>query len=158
MRLLSAKSKSVCEKKLKESDNKQKRGMYIEEGAFTEEVLLSYFFCNGEERFATSIMWTKYSMLKSILNVHKVLMTSKYGKLTPHSKVASRNYKPKKANILEINQIEEFLIKASYGEYLQGKVENAVNTNNLYIELCMSNSLQLAKIMGVASTLFQSVL
>ncbi|KAJ8913110.1 hypothetical protein NQ315_000567 [Exocentrus adspersus] len=52
-----------------EFDNwRKKRG--LGEGAITEEVLLAYFF-NVEKLFAASSMWTKYSMLKSMLKVHK---------------------------------------------------------------------------------------
>ncbi|KAJ8917633.1 hypothetical protein NQ315_000117 [Exocentrus adspersus] len=91
------------------------------EGAITEEVLLAYFF-NVEKHFAASSMWTKYSMLKSMLKVHKGIDISKYDKLTSYLKVGSRKYKTKKAKILERNQIEEFLKKAPDVEYLQVKV------------------------------------
>ncbi|KAJ8917625.1 hypothetical protein NQ315_000108 [Exocentrus adspersus] len=74
----------------------------------TEEVLLAYFF-NVEKHFAASSMWTKYSMLKSMLKVHRGIDISK-------------KYKTKKAKILERNQIEEFLKKAPDVEYLQVKV------------------------------------
>ncbi|KAJ8916728.1 hypothetical protein NQ315_013932 [Exocentrus adspersus] len=111
LRLLPAKSKRVYEKEMVEFDNwRKKRG--LGEGAITEEVLLAYFF-NVEKHFAASSMWTKYSMLKSML---------KYGKLTSYLKVGSRKYKTKKAKILERNQIEEFLKKAPDVEYLQVKV------------------------------------
>ncbi|KAJ8912503.1 hypothetical protein NQ315_000679 [Exocentrus adspersus] len=86
-----------------------------------EEVLLAYFF-NVEKHFAASSMWTKYSMLKSMLKVHKGTDISKYGKLTSYLKVESRKYKTKKAKILERNRIEEFLKKAPDVEYLQVKV------------------------------------
>ncbi|KAJ8921370.1 hypothetical protein NQ315_002986 [Exocentrus adspersus] len=114
---------NVCryEKKMVEFDNwRKKRG--LGEGAITEEVLLAYFF-NVEKHFAASSMWTKYSMLKSMLKVHKGIDISKYGKLTSYLKVGSRKYKTKKAKILERNQIEEFLKKAPNVEYLQVKVE-----------------------------------
>ncbi|KAJ8918312.1 hypothetical protein NQ315_008005 [Exocentrus adspersus] len=69
LRLLPAKSKRVYEKEMVEFDNwRKKRG--LGEGAITEEVLLAYFF-NVEKHFAASSMWTKYSMLKSMLKVHK---------------------------------------------------------------------------------------
>ncbi|KAJ8912509.1 hypothetical protein NQ315_015593 [Exocentrus adspersus] len=120
LRLLLAKSKRVYEKEMVEFDNwRKKRG--LGEGAITEEVLLAYFF-NVEEHFAASSMWTKYSMLKSMLKVHKGIDISKYGKLTSYLKVGSRKYKTKKAKILERNQIEEFLKKAPDVEYLQVKV------------------------------------
>ncbi|KAJ8914895.1 hypothetical protein NQ315_016047 [Exocentrus adspersus] len=109
--LLPAKSKRVYEKEMVEFDNwRKKRG--LGEGAITEEVLLAYFF-NMEKHFAASSMWTKYSMLKSMLKVHKGCHISKY--------VESRKYKTK-AKILERNQIEEFLKKAPDVEYLQVKV------------------------------------
>ncbi|KAJ8910398.1 hypothetical protein NQ315_010459, partial [Exocentrus adspersus] len=105
LRLLPAKSKRVYEKEMVEFDNwRKKRG--LGEGAITEEVLLAYFF-NVEKHFAASSMWTKYSMLKSMLKVYKV---------------ESRKYETKKAKILERNQNEEFLEKAPDVEYLQVKV------------------------------------
>ncbi|KAJ8910471.1 hypothetical protein NQ315_015606 [Exocentrus adspersus] len=120
LRLLPAKSKRVYEKEMVEFDNwRKKRG--LGEGAITEEVLLAYFF-NVEKHFAASSMWTKYSMLKSMLKVHKGIDISKYGKLTSYLKVGSGKYKTKKAKILERNQIEEFLKKAPDVEYLQVKV------------------------------------
>ncbi|KAJ8914177.1 hypothetical protein NQ315_015950 [Exocentrus adspersus] len=120
LRLLPAKSKRLYEKEMVEFDNwRKKRG--LGEGAITEEVLLAYFF-NVEKHFAASSMWTKYSMLKSMLKVHKGIDISKYGKLTSYLKVGSRKYKTKKAKILERNQIEEFLKKAPDVEYLQVKV------------------------------------
>ncbi|KAJ8913496.1 hypothetical protein NQ315_013876 [Exocentrus adspersus] len=77
LRLLPAKSKRVYEKEMVEFDNwRKKRG--LGEGAITEEVLLAYFF-NVEKHFAASSMWTKYSMLKSMLKVHKGIDISKYG-------------------------------------------------------------------------------
>ncbi|KAJ8918175.1 hypothetical protein NQ315_014041 [Exocentrus adspersus] len=119
LRLLPAKSKRVYEKKMVEFDNdnwRKKRS--LGEGAITEEVLLAYFF-NVEKHFAASSMWTKYSMLKSMLKVHKGNDISKYGKLTSYLKVGSRKYKTKKAKIPERNQIEEFLKKAPDVEFLQ---------------------------------------
>ncbi|KAJ8918304.1 hypothetical protein NQ315_014174 [Exocentrus adspersus] len=119
LRLLPAKSKRVYVKEMVEFDNwRKKRG--LGEGAITEEVLLAYFF-NVEKHFAASSMWTKYSMLKSMLKVHKGIDISKYGKLTSYLKVGSRKYKTKKAKILERNQIEEFLKKAPDVESLQVK-------------------------------------
>lgn len=113
-------------------------------------MLLSYFF-NVEKRFAASSVWTKYSMLKSTLKVHKGIDISKYGKLTSYLKAESRNYKPRKAKILERNQIEKFLKEAPDEEYLQVKVGNTrCQYFNVYIELFILNSLQVATIMGVA--------
>jgi len=54
--------------------------------------------------------------------VHRSIDILKYGKLTSYLKSASRNYKPKRAKILEREQIEEFLRKAPDQEYLQVKV------------------------------------
>lgn len=60
-------------------------------------------------------------MLKSILKEHKGINISKYDKLTSYLKAGSKNYKPKKAKILERNQIEE-LKKAQDENYLQDQV------------------------------------
>ncbi|KAJ8918237.1 hypothetical protein NQ315_014107 [Exocentrus adspersus] len=117
--LFSGEKQKVWRKEMVEFDNwRKKRG--LGEGAITEEVLLAYFF-NVENHFAASSMWTKYSMLKSMLKVHKGIDISKYGKLTSYLKVGSRIYKTNKAKILERNQIEEFLKKAPDVEYLQVK-------------------------------------
>ncbi|KAJ8918310.1 hypothetical protein NQ315_014180 [Exocentrus adspersus] len=100
LRLLPAKSKRVYEKEMMEFDNwRKKRG--LGEGTITEEVLLAYFF-NVEKHFAASSMCTKYSMLKSMLKVHKV---------------GSRKYKTKKAKILEGTQTENFLKRPPRGEF-----------------------------------------
>ncbi|KAJ8913487.1 hypothetical protein NQ315_013867 [Exocentrus adspersus] len=101
LRPLPAKSKRMYEKEMVEFDNwRKKRG--LGEGAITEEVLLAYFF-NVEKHFAASSMWTKYSMLKSMLKLD-------------HENIKRRRQR------LERNQIEEFLKKAPDVEYLQGKV------------------------------------
>ncbi|KAJ8911540.1 hypothetical protein NQ315_012793 [Exocentrus adspersus] len=118
LRLLPAKSKRVYEKEMVEFDNwRKKRG--LGEGAIIEEVLLAYFF-NVEKHSAASSMWTKYSMLKSMLKVHKGIDISK-------------KYKTKKAKILERNQIEEFLKKAPDVEYLQVKDISDVQDKGSYL-------------------------
>jgi len=62
-------------------------------------------------------------MLKSILKVHRSIDILKYGKLTSYLKSSSRNYKPKRAEILKREQIEELRTEKSTGSgILQVKV------------------------------------
>ncbi|RZC33653.1 hypothetical protein BDFB_014932, partial [Asbolus verrucosus] len=61
-------SKDAYEKEFEEFNAwRKKRGVTL----ITENVLLAYFF-NVKKRFAASSMWTKYSMLNSLLKA-KVL-------------------------------------------------------------------------------------
>ncbi|KAJ8912196.1 hypothetical protein NQ315_003800 [Exocentrus adspersus] len=105
LRLLPAKSKRVYEKEMMEFDNWRKK-MCLGEGAITEEVLLAYFF-NVEKHFAASSTWTKYSMLKSMLKVHKGIDISKYeGKYTGEKP----NRRMRKAPDVEYLQVKVALI------------------------------------------------
>jgi hypothetical protein len=67
-------------------------------------------------------MWTKFSMLKATLKVHRNIDISKYSKLIVFLKSKSRTYKPKKAKILESEHIKQFLKEAPDEKYLMVKV------------------------------------
>ena len=84
------------------------------------EVLLSYFL--NLKKYAISSMWSKYSMLKAAIKVHKNIDIGKYSKLTAYLKSESRGYKAKKAAVLERAHVEEFLTRACDKEYLMIKV------------------------------------
>jgi hypothetical protein len=66
-------------------------------------------------------MWTKFSMLKATLKVHRNIDISKYSKLIVFLKSKSRTYKPK-AKILESEHIKQFLKEAPDEKYLMVKV------------------------------------
>lgn len=118
LNLLPAKSKDVYNKEFADFNNwrASKRVEII-----NEDVLLSYFL-NVRKKSASSSLWKKYSMLKSTLNVYKNIDISKYGKLIAFLKSESRAYKPKKAQVLEKEHIEQFLKEAPDCDYLMMKV------------------------------------
>jgi hypothetical protein len=117
--LLLWKSKDAYEKVFVEFNNwKEKNGV---KGAINKEVLLAYFY-NVNKKFAVSSMWTKFSMLKATLKVHRNIDISKYSKLIAFLKSKSRTYKPKKAKILESEHIKQFLKGAPDEKYLMVKV------------------------------------
>ncbi|KAJ3655697.1 hypothetical protein Zmor_014817 [Zophobas morio] len=86
-----------------------------------EEILLSYFL-NLKKKYAISSMWSKYSMLKAAIKAHKIIDIGKYSKPTAYLKSESREYKAKKAAVLERAHVEEFLTRACDKEYLMTKV------------------------------------
>lgn len=118
LQLLPAKSREHYEKVFSEFNEwKEKRGVMT----INEEVLLSYFL-NLKKKYAISSMWSKYSMLKAAIKVHKNIDIGKYSKLTAYLKSESRGYKAKKAAVLERAHVEEFLTRACDEEYLMIKV------------------------------------
>lgn len=120
LELLPRKSKEAYEKEFAEFINwKEKRGCVT--SVITEELLLAYFL-NISKRYASSSSWTKYSMLKTTLKVHRNIDIAKFSKLTAFLKSQSRTYKPKKAKILEEEHIKQFLQKAPDTKYLMMKV------------------------------------
>jgi hypothetical protein len=83
--------------------------------------MLSYFL-NIKKKYAASSMWSKYSMPKTTIKIHKNIDLSKYGKLTAFLKSVSKGYKVKKSKVLERKHIEEFLTGAPDEQCLMFKV------------------------------------
>ncbi|KAJ3662264.1 hypothetical protein Zmor_006620 [Zophobas morio] len=54
-------------------------------------------------------MWTKYSMLRAALKLHENADISQYGRLIAFLKKESKNHKPKKAQVLEREDIQHLL-------------------------------------------------
>lgn len=86
-----------------------------------EEVFMAYFN-HLSETFSPSSLWSKYSMIKSILKIKKNIDLGKYFKLTSYLKRLNDGYKPKKSKILEKSDVDKFLLEAPDHIYLMTKV------------------------------------
>lgn len=86
-----------------------------------EDSILAYF--NSDlARYKSSSLWSKYSMLRSTINLREGIDISKLPSVIPFLKRNGKGYKPKKLLILAKNHIDEFLIKADNKEHLFNKV------------------------------------
>lgn len=118
LNLLPAKSKVAYNKEFGDFNQWiEKKGVSV----ITEDVLLAYFF-TASKRLAASSLWTKYSMLKTTLKVHRNIDIANYGKLISFLKSKFRIHRPKKAKILEQEHIKQFLQEAPEDKYLMMKV------------------------------------
>ncbi|KAJ8909403.1 hypothetical protein NQ315_004528 [Exocentrus adspersus] len=86
-----------------------------------EDVLL-VFFAEKSKTLSSSTLWTHYSMLKTMLNVKRNIDVSKFYKLSAFLKRKSEGYKPKKAKVLTLDQIDKFLLEAPDKDFLMVKV------------------------------------
>lgn len=89
----------------------------------TENVMIAYFDEESKVKKASSL-WSKYSMLRSCLNIYKRTDISKFSRLLAYLKRLSEGYEPKKSKILEIEHINRFIIEADDKIYLAMKVSN----------------------------------
>ncbi|KAJ8915486.1 hypothetical protein NQ315_003249 [Exocentrus adspersus] len=71
---------------------------------------------------SSSTLWAHYSMLKTMLNVKRNIDVSKFYKLSAFLKRKSEGYKPKKAKVLTLDQIDKFLLEAPDKDFLMIKV------------------------------------
>ncbi|KAJ8914499.1 hypothetical protein NQ315_002772, partial [Exocentrus adspersus] len=86
-----------------------------------EDSILAYF--NSDlSRYKSSSLWSKYSMLRSTINLREGIDISKFPSVIPFLKRKGEGYKPKKSLILTREHIDEFLIKADTKEHLFNKV------------------------------------
>ncbi|KAJ8910244.1 hypothetical protein NQ315_002568 [Exocentrus adspersus] len=86
-----------------------------------EDSILAYF--NSDlSRYKSSSLWSKYSMLRSTINLREGIDISKFPSVIPFLKRKGEGYKPKKSLILTREHICEFLIKADTKEHLFNKV------------------------------------
>ncbi|KAJ8911472.1 hypothetical protein NQ315_015239 [Exocentrus adspersus] len=86
-----------------------------------EDVLL-VFFAEKSKTLSSSTLWAHYSMLKTMLNVKRNIDVSKFYKLSAFLKRKSEGYKPKKAKVLTLDQIDKFLLEAPDKDFLMIKV------------------------------------
>ncbi|KAJ8974240.1 hypothetical protein NQ317_016736 [Molorchus minor] len=87
----------------------------------TENALLVYF--DEKSRVVCSLtLWAHYSMLKSVFNIRENVDISKFPKLLAFLKRKNEGFKPKKSNVLTIEQVDQFLQEAPNDKYLVMKV------------------------------------
>lgn len=86
-----------------------------------EEVFLAYF-AHLSKIFQPNTLWSKYSMLKSVLKIKINLDLSQYYKLTSFLKKQNVGYRPKKSKIFDKNDISKFMKEAPDETYLLIKV------------------------------------
>lgn len=116
--LLPAKSCQKYEKQFKHFENWcNNKGTK----SFKEEVFLAYF-ADLRKSYQPNTLWSKYSMLKSVLKVNKNLDLSLYYKLTSYIKKENVGYRPKKSKIFEKDDISRFIKEAPDEIYLLIKV------------------------------------
>lgn len=86
-----------------------------------EDSILAYF--NSDlSQYKSSSLWSKYSMLRSTINLREGVDISKFPSVIPFLKRKGEGYKPKKSLILTKDHIDEFLIKADNKDDLFNKV------------------------------------
>lgn len=91
--------------------------------SFSEKVLLAYFY-EMSTKYKPSTLWSKFSMIKSILKIKNNVDVSKYATLAAFLKRKSDGFQSKKSKILTSNDIERFLNEAPDDQYLATKVRS----------------------------------
>ncbi|EFA09409.2 uncharacterized protein LOC103315043 isoform X1 [Tribolium castaneum] len=86
-----------------------------------EDTILAYF-SSELSRYKSSSLWSKYSMLRSTINLREGIDISKFPSVIPYLKRKGEGHKPKKSLILSKDHIDEFLRKADTKEHLFNKV------------------------------------
>jgi len=89
--------------------------------SFSETVLMAYF---GElsDKYKSSSLWAKYSMLRSTLLIRHNINIENYSKLKSFLKRKSEGYRPKKAKTFSPDEINKFINEAPDTIYLATKV------------------------------------
>ncbi|XP_023312404.1 uncharacterized protein LOC108916330 [Anoplophora glabripennis] len=87
----------------------------------TEAVLLAYFE-ELLETYSPNSLWTKWSILKSKVNIHEKRDIAKFNELEAFLKRKSKSYKPKKSAVLSPNDVIGFLKNAPNEIHLLHKV------------------------------------
>ncbi|RVE54348.1 hypothetical protein evm_000833 [Chilo suppressalis] len=115
--LLPEKSRKIYEKTYEEfMDWRMKKNTT----SYFENVLLVYFQ-EMSEKLKSPTLWTKFSMLKSILGIHHNIDMTKYSKLIAFLKRKSEGYKGKKSKTFSPDQIKKFMSEAPDKIYLFSK-------------------------------------
>lgn len=118
LNLLPAKSRQKYKKQYKHFENWcHNKGT----NSVKEEVFLAYF-ADLQKTFQPNTLWSKYSMLKSVLKVKRNLDLSLYFKLISFIKKQNVGYRPKKAKIFDKDEISRFIEEAPDEIYLLIKV------------------------------------
>uniref|UniRef100_A0A6P7G4Q9 Uncharacterized protein LOC114334138 n=1 Tax=Diabrotica virgifera virgifera TaxID=50390 RepID=A0A6P7G4Q9_DIAVI len=93
----------------------------------TEDVLLAYFnIMENENKWKSSTMWSRYSMIKSELVIRKNVDISKFLKLRAFLKKTSEGYTAKKSKVFTKDEFDKFLFEAPDKLYLGLKVKKII--------------------------------
>lgn len=89
--------------------------------SFSEPILLTYFSELAETKLP-STLWATYSMLRSMIDMKKKINIHNYSGLIAFLKQQNKGFKPKKAETLDAEQINQFLNQAPDNQFLAIKV------------------------------------
>lgn len=87
----------------------------------SESVLLTYL-SEKAKTFKCSSLWSKFSMLKAVLNVKNNVDVSNYQKVKAFLKRQSTGYRAKKSKVFDRAHVERFLLEAPDEKFLMLKV------------------------------------
>ncbi|CAK1603812.1 unnamed protein product [Parnassius mnemosyne] len=89
--------------------------------SFSENVMLAYF-SELSAKLKPSTLWSRFSIIKSMLKIRNNVDISQYPKLNAFLKRLSDGFTTKKSKILTSNEVERFLNEAPDVRYLTTKV------------------------------------
>nr|XP_015835534.1 PREDICTED: uncharacterized protein LOC107397938 [Tribolium castaneum] len=115
--LLPKKSSARCEHHLDFKNWQKKQNV----GSVNEEVILAYLN-QLSMKYSPNSLWSKWSMLKSCLEIKENIGTDRFYKVIAFLKRKNDRYTPKKAKILTKEQVETFLLEAPDDQWLLFKV------------------------------------
>lgn len=87
----------------------------------TSETVLLAYFCEISKQSKASTLWSRYSMLRAVLNFRHNVDISNYAKLKAFLKRQNVGYQAKKSSVFSEADIDTFLNNAPI-EYLPQKV------------------------------------
>lgn len=82
----------------------------------------NFVYSLQSETYSPNSLWTKWSMLKSKVNIHEKRDIAKFNELEAFLKRKSKSYKPKKSAVLSPNDVIRFLKNAPNEIHLLHKV------------------------------------
>lgn len=97
----------------------------------SETVLLAYFL-ELSQTLNSATLWSRYSMLKAMLDIEKNIKLENYTKLHSFIKKQHVGYEPKKAKVFTTAEVEKFLEEAP-DTLLPTKVNN--NDLRIYVSV-----------------------
>jgi hypothetical protein len=89
--------------------------------SFSENVVIAYFL-ELSKKYQASTLWSKYSMLKTMIKTKNDIDIKSYNKLTAFLKRQSTGYQSKKSKVLTAENVENFINDAPDHLYLATKV------------------------------------
>lgn len=88
-----------------------------------ESVFMVYFCDYLAPKYSPPTLWSKWSMLNTMLRNKCGIRLDTYARLKGFVKMANKDYKPKQAPTFSLNQIKYFIQEASDDIYLAVKVQ-----------------------------------